>query len=67
MTEIRKGTLTGLALDRLKDLLELASEGITMQCVADKAELRAGTPLCDVSVAITDAQRWVRALLNEAY
>ena len=60
-----KGSLTGLALNRLKNLMETAHEGIASECIEKKETLKAGTPLCDVSVAITDAQRWIRALLNE--
>jgi len=63
--EIKRGSLGGLALDRLRDLLKEASDGVTRESVARMENLRKGTPLCDISVAITDAQRWVDALLQE--
>jgi len=49
----------------LRDLLKEASDGVTRESVARMENLRKGTPLCDISVAITDAQRWVDALLQE--
>ena len=65
MIEIKKGSLAGLALDRLNDLLDNATDGVTSECVNNKTNLERGTPLCDISVAITDAKRWVNALLSE--
>jgi len=63
--EMRKGNLVGLVLDRLNELMKDASNGVTEEAIRQKEVLKAETPLCDISVAITDAQRWIRALLNE--
>jgi len=64
MGELKKGSLIGLALDRLKDLNENMAEGITREQVS-RGQIKANTPLCDVSVAVTDSRRWIAALLEE--
>ncbi|KKN72918.1 hypothetical protein LCGC14_0406220 [marine sediment metagenome] len=62
---MKKGSLEGLALDRIKELLEVIERSITRECADKGEELKSGTHLCDISVANTDAKRWVRALLEE--
>ncbi len=59
---MKKGSLEGLALDRISELLESSAKSITRDCVDRGEELKAGTHLCNISVAITDARRWIRAL-----
>ncbi len=67
MLELKKGTLVGLALDRIRELNELASDYLTKESISDKKGdiVSAGNPLSGASSAISNAQRWITALIRE--